>query len=129
VAGDGGAVGRLCSARRVLPCSDSRFSTAFKSVGLSGLADVIAVGAIIGILLAFVVVRAAVIVPRCRRPDPPRTFRTPWMPVVPAVGVVFSIRLTTFLQWQTWTRFAGRLAPGRAVCFAYSYPRSEPARR
>ncbi|OUC99949.1 amino acid permease [Streptomyces swartbergensis] len=177
---------------------ESGFSTAFKSVGLSGLADVIAVGAIIGILtvmftfmlgvtrvwfsmsrdgllprwfakthptrhvptrvtwivgfasaaiagflpigeaaeltnigilLAFVVVCAAVIVLRYRQPDLPRTFRTPWMPVVPAVGIVFSIWLITFLQWQTWARFAVWFALGLVVYFAYSYRRSELARR
>jgi APA family basic amino acid/polyamine antiporter len=177
---------------------ESGFSTAFKSVGLSGLADVIAVGAIIGILtvmftfmlgvtrvwfsmsrdgllprwfarthptrhvptrvtwivgvasaliagflpigeaaeltnigilLAFVVVCAAVIVLRYRRPELPRTFRTPWMPVVPAVGIVFSIWLITFLQWQTWARFAVWFALGLVVYFAYSYRHSELAGR
>ncbi len=56
----------------------------------------------IGILLAFVVV----IVLRYRQPELPRTFRTPWMPVAPAVGIVFSTWLITFPQWQTWARFA-----------------------
>jgi APA family basic amino acid/polyamine antiporter len=83
----------------------------------------------IGILLAFVVVCAAVIVPRSRQPDLPRTFRTPWVPVVPAVGIVFSIWLIPFLQWQTWARFAVWFALGLVVYFAYSYRRSEPARR
>ncbi|MFF8673805.1 amino acid permease [Streptomyces sp. NPDC015242] len=177
---------------------ESGFSTAFKSVGLSGLADVIAVGAIIGILtvmftfmlgvtrvwfsmsrdgllptwfakthptrhvptrvtwivgvasaviagflpigeaaeltnigilLAFVVVCAAVIVLRYRRPDLPRSFRTPWMPVVPAVGIVFSVWLITFLQWQTWVRFAVWFALGLVVYFAYSYRHSKLAGR
>ncbi|MEU0894507.1 amino acid permease [Streptomyces massasporeus] len=177
---------------------ESGFSTAFKSVGLGGLADVIAVGAIIGILtvmftfmlgvtrvwfsmsrdgllpkwfakthptrhvptrvtwivgaasaaiagflpigeaaeltnigilLAFVVVCAAVIVLRYRQPELPRTFRTPWMPVVPAVGIVFSIWLITFLQWQTWVRFAVWFVLGLVFYFAYSYRRSELAKR
>ncbi|MFE1994935.1 amino acid permease [Streptomyces parvulus] len=177
---------------------ESGFSTAFKSVGLGGLADVIAVGAIIGILtvmftfmlgvtrvwfsmsrdgllpkwfakthptrhvptrvtwivgvasaaiagflpigeaaeltnigilLAFVVVCAAVIVLRYRQPDLPRSFRTPWMPFVPALGIVFSIWLITFLQWQTWARFAVWFLAGLVVYFGYSYRRSELARR
>ncbi|MET7847846.1 amino acid permease [Streptomyces avermitilis] len=176
---------------------ESGFSTAFKSVGLGGLADVIAVGAIIGILtvmftfmlgvtrvwfsmsrdgllpkwfakthptrhvptrvtwivgfasaaiagflpigqaaeltnigilLAFVVVCVAVIVLRYRRPDLPRTFRTPWMPYVPALGVVFSIWLITFLQWQTWVRFGVWLVIGLVIYFGYSYKRSELAK-
>ena len=60
----------------------------------------------IGILLAFVVVCVAVIVLRYRRPDIPRSFRLPGMPVIPAVGVVFSIWLITFLDPVTWLRFA-----------------------
>ncbi|MCN9244902.1 amino acid permease [Streptomyces sp. RY43-2] len=82
----------------------------------------------IGILLAFVVVCVAVIVLRYRQPDLPRTFRTPGMPVVPVLGVVFSIWLITFLQWQTWVRFAVWFAIGQIVYFGYSYNRSELAK-
>ncbi|SDH13797.1 amino acid permease [Nonomuraea jiangxiensis] len=73
----------------------------------------------IGILLAFVVVCVAVIVLRHRRPDLPRTFRTPGMPVVPAIGVIFSIWLITFLDPVTWLRFAVWFAVGAVVYFAY----------
>jgi APA family basic amino acid/polyamine antiporter len=59
----------------------------------------------IGILLAFVVVCVAIIVLRYRRPDLPRSFRLPGMPVVPALGVLFSIWLITFLAPATWLRF------------------------
>ncbi|MBO2463375.1 amino acid permease [Actinomadura sp. LCR2-06] len=74
----------------------------------------------IGILLAFIVVCVAVIVLRYRRPDLPREFRTPGMPVVPAVGILFSIWLITFLEWQTWVRFAVWFLIGCAIYFAYS---------
>ncbi|RAJ56138.1 APA family basic amino acid/polyamine antiporter [Streptomyces sp. Amel2xB2] len=83
----------------------------------------------IGILLAFVVVCVAVIVLRYRRPELPRTFRTPGMPVVPALGIVFSLWLTTFLAWQTWVRFAVWFVIGLVIYFGYSYRRSELARR
>jgi APA family basic amino acid/polyamine antiporter len=82
----------------------------------------------IGILLAFVVVCVAVIVLRYRRPELPRTFRTPGMPLVPALGVVFSLWLITFLQGQTWARFAVWFVIGLLVYFGYSYRRSELAR-
>jgi len=49
-------------------------------------------------LLAFVVVCVAVIVLRYRRPDLPRTFPTPGMPVVPLIGVGFSLWLISFLD-------------------------------
>jgi APA family basic amino acid/polyamine antiporter len=74
----------------------------------------------IGILLAFVVVCVAVIVLRYRRPDLPRSFRCPWMPVVPIVGVIFSLWLITFLKPETWLRFAIWFVLGLAVYFAYS---------
>ena len=168
---------------------ESGFSTAFESVGLSGLATVVAVGAIIGILtvmftfmlgvtrvwysmsrdgllpswfahlhpvrrvpsrvtwivgiasaviagflpireaaeltnigilLAFVVVCIAVIVLHYRRPDLPRTFRLPLMPVIPALGVIFSIWLITYLDPVTWLRFAAWFALGAIVYVTYS---------
>ena len=81
----------------------------------------------IGILLAFVVVCVAVIVLRYRRPDLPRSFRCPGMPVVPAVGVVFSLWLISFLAWETWLRFAAWFVIGAAVYFAYGIRRSKLA--
>ncbi|WP_181787736.1 amino acid permease [Streptomyces phytophilus] len=78
----------------------------------------------IGILLAFVVVCVAVVVLRYRQPDLPRTFRCPGMPVVPLIGVGFSIWLVTFLKWETWLRFGVWFAIGMVVYFAYSYRRS-----
>ncbi|MCP2165156.1 amino acid permease [Goodfellowiella coeruleoviolacea] len=74
----------------------------------------------IGILLAFVVVCVAVIVLRYRQPDLPRTFRTPGMPVVPIIGVVFSLWLITFLAPATWLRFAVWFLIGLGVYFGYS---------
>ncbi|MFI9557203.1 amino acid permease [Nonomuraea endophytica] len=78
----------------------------------------------IGILLAFVVVCVAVIVLRYRQPDLPRTFRTPGMPVVPAIGVIFSVWLITFLSPATWLRFAVWFLIGLIIYVAYSYRHS-----
>ncbi|RSM60614.1 amino acid permease [Amycolatopsis sp. WAC 01376] len=74
----------------------------------------------IGILLAFVVVCVAVIVLRYKQPDLPRTFKTPGMPVVPIIGIVFSIWLITFLNYHTWLRFAAWFGLGLIIYFAYS---------
>jgi APA family basic amino acid/polyamine antiporter len=74
----------------------------------------------IGILLAFVVVCAAVIVLRYRSPELPRSFRTPLMPVVPLVGIGFSIWLITFLQPITWLRFVVWFVIGMVIYFGYS---------
>jgi basic amino acid/polyamine antiporter, APA family len=83
----------------------------------------------IGILLAFVVVCIAVIVLRYRRPDLPRSFRCPWMPVVPAVGVAFSVWLIILLGPETWLRFAAWFVIGLVIYFAYSRRNSRLARR
>ena len=73
----------------------------------------------IGILSAFVVVCVAVIFFRYTRPDAPRTFRLPLMPVVPAFGVLASLFLILQLQWQTWVRFVVWLVIGLIIYFAY----------
>ncbi|MBB5856182.1 amino acid permease [Amycolatopsis umgeniensis] len=74
----------------------------------------------IGILLAFVVVCVAVIVLRYKQPDLPRSFKTPGMPIVPIIGIVFSIWLITFLNPETWLRFAAWFGIGLIIYFAYS---------
>ncbi|HSE71790.1 MAG TPA: amino acid permease [Nocardioidaceae bacterium] len=175
---------------------ESGFSTAFKSVGLERFADVIAVGAIvgiltvlfsfmlgasrvwyaisrdgllpkwfaetnrnhvphrptwiigivsalmaglvpiaeaaeltnIGILLAFIVVSAAVIVLRYRSPDIPRTFRTPFMPVLPLIGIGFSIWLISQLDIVTWVRFVIWFLIGVVIYALYGYRRSHLGR-
>ena len=73
----------------------------------------------IGILSAFVVVCVAVILFRYTRPDEPRSFRLPLMPVVPAFGVLASLFLMLQLPWQTWLRFAVWLAVGLVLYAAY----------
>ncbi|HEX6359348.1 amino acid permease [Actinophytocola sp.] len=78
----------------------------------------------IGILLAFVVVCVAVIVLRYRKPELPRTFRCPGMPVVPVIGIVFSIWLITFLAPETWLRFAIWFGIGLVIYLAYGRRKS-----
>ncbi|MFY0406238.1 amino acid permease [Solicola sp. PLA-1-18] len=74
----------------------------------------------IGILLAFVVVCVAVIALRYKRPEIPREFRCPWMPVVPAVGVLFSLGLALSLPVHTWERFGIWFLLGAAVYLGYA---------
>jgi basic amino acid/polyamine antiporter, APA family len=73
----------------------------------------------IGILSAFVVVCVAVILFRYTRPDAPRSFRLPFMPAVPAFGVVASAFLILQLHWETWLRFGVWLVIGLVLYFAY----------
>ncbi|MFF7650990.1 amino acid permease [Streptomyces sp. NPDC007983] len=73
---------------------------------LAGLLPINAVADLtnIGVLLAFVVVCAAVLVLRYTKPHLKRGFRCPGMPVVPVLGMVFSVWLMSFLHWETWVR-------------------------
>jgi APA family basic amino acid/polyamine antiporter len=73
----------------------------------------------IGILAAFVVVCLAVIIFRYRKPDAPREFRLPLMPLVPAFGVLASAFLMFQLHWETWMRFGIWLVIGLVIYFAY----------
>ena len=73
----------------------------------------------IGILAAFVVVCTSVIVFRYKKPDAPRTFRLPFMPFVPAFGVLASAFLMIQLHWETWVRFGVWLIIGLAIYFFY----------
>lgn len=79
----------------------------------------------IGILLAFIVVSAAVIVLRYRSPELPRTFKTPFMPFTPILGIAFSIWLVTKLSEATWIRFAVWFVIGAIVYAAYGYKHSK----
>ena len=96
------------------------------SAAIAGLFPIGDVAALtnIGILSAFVVVCAAVIVLRRTQPDLERGFRCPWVPWVPLVGIGFSIWLITFLDVATWLRFGVWLVIGLVVYFAYSYRHS-----
>ncbi|WP_151769737.1 amino acid permease [Streptomyces abyssomicinicus] len=78
----------------------------------------------IGTLFAFVVVALSVIILRRTRPDLPRAFRTPWVPVLPVVSVLASLWLMLNLPAETWIRFAVWMALGVVVYFAYGHRRS-----
>jgi len=73
----------------------------------------------IGVLSAFVVICAAVLLLRRRKPDLPRAFRTPWVPFIPIVGIAFSIWLLSELALVTWLVFLGWVALGLLVYFGY----------
>jgi APA family basic amino acid/polyamine antiporter len=74
----------------------------------------------IGTLFAFVLVCIGVIIMRKTDPDLPRPFRTPWVPVVPILGVLINFLLMLGLGALTWTAFLTWMAIGLAVYFSYS---------
>ncbi|HEV7908905.1 MAG TPA: amino acid permease [Pseudonocardiaceae bacterium] len=102
----------------------------FASAIIAGLLPIGAAAELtnIGILLAFVVVCIAVIVLRYRRPELERSFKLPGMPVVPIIGVIFSIWLITFLTPTTWLRFAVWFVIGLIIYFAYGKRHSSLAK-
>lgn len=73
----------------------------------------------IGTLLAFVIVCAGVWVLRRKRPDMPRAFRTPWVPVVPILGILIAAGLMASLPLDTWLRLIIWLVIGMVVYFGY----------
>jgi len=74
----------------------------------------------IGTLLAFVIVCAGVWVLRRRRPDLPRPFKTPWVPVVPILGIAVALLMMVSLAGATWIRLGVWLAIGMVIYFTYS---------
>lgn len=73
----------------------------------------------IGTLLAFVIVCAGVWVLRVRRPELERPFRTPWVPLVPILGIVVAGLMMVSLPRDTWIRLVVWLAIGLTIFFTY----------
>jgi len=79
----------------------------------------------IGTLLAFVIVCIAVIMLRRTDPQQARPFRTPWVPVVPILGVIFNGYMMYRLGWINWARLIIWLAIGLVVYFTYGQKHSK----
>ncbi|MBS1611272.1 MAG: amino acid permease [Bacteroidetes bacterium] len=79
----------------------------------------------IGTLLAFILVCAGIIVMRKKMPDAPRAFRTPWVPVIPILGIATCLFMMVFLPADTWIRLIVWMAIGIALYFGYSQKRSK----
>jgi APA family basic amino acid/polyamine antiporter len=79
----------------------------------------------IGTLLAFIIVCIAVMVLRRTNPAQARPFRTPWVPVVPILGIVFNGFMMYKLGWINWARLIIWLIIGLVVYFTYSVKHSK----
>ena len=107
-----------------------KFRTPWKSnlllmifVGLfSAFAPIGVVGQMtsIGTLMAFVLVCGGILIMRKTHPSTPRPFRTPFVPLVPLLGVLCNLALMLGLGWSNWARLALWLAIGLGIYFAYS---------
>jgi amino acid transporter len=78
----------------------------------------------IGTFFAFVVVCAAVLILRVKRPEALRPFRCPVVYVVAPLGIFVNVTMMLFLAVDTWLRLVVWLALGLVIYFSYGYWRS-----
>jgi APA family basic amino acid/polyamine antiporter len=74
----------------------------------------------IGTLLAFCIVCGGVLILRYKRPELPRSFKTPGLPYVPILGVLVCALQMAFLPKDTWWRLIIWMGIGLAIYFLYS---------
>jgi basic amino acid/polyamine antiporter, APA family len=83
----------------------------------------------IGTLSAFVLVCAGVLVLRQRDPLRFRPFKTPWVPVVPVLGLLACLYLMLGLPTSAWIRFGVWLVIGLVLYYAYGFTHSRLHRK
>ena len=81
----------------------------------------------IGTLFAFMLVCAGVWILRVRRPDLPRAFKVPIVPVVAILGIVVCGAMIYGLGWTNWLRLGVWLAIGFVIYFVYGKKHSKLA--
>jgi len=79
----------------------------------------------IGTLFAFTAVSLGVIVLRVKQPELERGFRTPLVPIIPGLAIIFCVYLMLQLSSFTWKGFAVWLAIGLVIYIAYGYRHSK----
>ncbi len=117
--------------------SHPRYGTPYRPTLLLGVITALAAGFFpigelaelvnVGVLAAFIVICASILVLRKRQPSLPRSFRTPWVPFVPLIGIAFSIWLISGLPWITYERFLIWMVLGLVVYFGYGIRNSRLA--
>ncbi len=95
------------------------------AVPLGSLADATSIGT----LFAFALVNVAVLVLRRTQPNLSRSFRTPFAPITPALGVASCVWMMLSMDASTWMTFGAWMLGGLVVYFAYGRKRSLLANR
>ncbi len=85
-------------------------------IPISDLAELVNIGT----LFAFAIVCLGLIILRYTHPEMPRPFKTPWMPVIPILGIVSCAYLMINLPWVTQLRFFIWMLVGIVIYFSYS---------
>jgi APA family basic amino acid/polyamine antiporter len=82
----------------------------------------------IGTLAAFIIVCLSVIILRYSKPNMPRPFKTPFSPLIPALGILLCGYLMVSLPLLTWIRFIIWMILGLIIYGLYGYSHSKLAR-
>ena len=73
----------------------------------------------IGTLLAFILVCVGILVMRKTMPNVPRAFKTPFVPLVPVLGIITCLFMMVFLPADTWIRLLIWMVIGLDVYILY----------
>jgi basic amino acid/polyamine antiporter, APA family len=121
--------------RKFFAAIHPKFRTPYKNTILVGLLAAVVGSTVpiddigkmvnIGTLLAFVIVCIAILVLRKTNPGQERPFRTPWVPAIPILGVLFNGYMMYKLGWINWARLIIWLAIGMVIYFTYSRKHSK----
>ncbi len=79
----------------------------------------------IGTLFAFMLVCAGVWIMRVKNPELKREFKTPFVPLVPILGIIVCGAMIFGLGWANWTRLFIWMAIGFVLYFAYGIRKSK----
>lgn len=112
-----------------------KFKTPYISTLLTGSVAIVLAGILpisilgelvsIGTLLAFSIVCVSIIILRKTKPDVERPFRTPWVPVIPALGALICFVQMAALPLDTWARLLVWMALGMIIYFTYGIKHSK----
>lgn len=79
----------------------------------------------IGTLFAFILVSVSVIILRKREPNLERQFRTPFVPVIPLLGIAICAAMIYGLGWANWLRLIVWLMIGILIYLGYGRKHSK----